>query len=236
MSFRWLTRMFSPKGERIPPTDQKNARITSDGEGNQTLQAAALIEEYKFVSSLIPMYRRMEARALQLSILVVAAALTFMASLLSDAEVLSALSVGAVVPFPLLIVLLTVAGMEVRIIRASRFIRDVLAPRIQTLAGDHELLTFESSPGEVLKGEWWRFFQSSWTYATFITIPGVWLGMSTIWSLKFQSEAAAGEKGMIFWTALSGTLLLLVTGVIVSWISIKHEGRAAGRPQHRNAP
>src|SRR4051812_18450952 len=100
-----------------------------------SIQADAMWKEYDFVSSLIPMYRGFEMQAMHLAIVIFTAAAGFVASALDKGNWDLVFFIGALLPWPLALVLLVVATMEMRLVRASRWIEGAIAPNVIWAAG-----------------------------------------------------------------------------------------------------
>src|SRR6267154_281207 len=98
------------------------------------LAGEALLHEYQFVSSLIPLYRQFEIQAVGFAVALYSAALGLVVASLQAAHPErfgQAIRVtAALLPYPALLLVVAFAVMEVRIIRASRYIDDLLAPML----------------------------------------------------------------------------------------------------------
>lgn len=187
-------------------------------------ERAALIKEYDFVSSLIPMYRRLEIQAVQLSLIIVVAATGFIGEALRDNKP-AAYFAAAALPLLLSFILLAICGMEVRIVRASRFLDRSIGQRLKELTG-REVLKWERSPGLHLD-RLQRRFQSSWTYILIIVVPGLLGASGAIWGAlnEFGAETEDAEQGWLLLLTAFGLCLLLIWGVAAVRISGRHEGR-----------
>lgn len=185
-------------------------------------ERAALIKEYDFVSSLIPMYRRLEIQAVQLSLIIVVAATGFIGEALSH-DPLAAAFAAAALPLLLSFILLAICGMEVRIIRASRFLDRSIGQRLKELTG-REVLKWERSPGLHLD-RLQRRFQSSWTYILIIMVPGLLGASGAFWGVLAGLEDDEWAHAWLLLLTGFGLCSLLGWGVAAVRISGRHEGR-----------
>lgn len=193
-----------------------------------SIESTALWKEYEYVSSLIPMYRGFEMHAMQLGIAIFTAAAGFAAAALDKENWELVYFVGALLPWPLTLVLLVVATMEIRLVRASRWIVEELAPRVgrHTESDEHEnVLRWEAEPNRFLDGSLEKFkpFTGGWTYAVVIGAPGL-LGGGTGLVGGFMNNKHGAS---LLWISIPGLLLLIAAAVLVSWISSVHEQRRA---------
>jgi hypothetical protein len=193
-----------------------------------SIEATAFWKEYDFVSSLIPMYRGFELHAMQLGIAIFTAAAGFAAAALDKGNWELVYFVGALLPWPLTLVLLVVATMEIRLVRASRWIKRELAPRVMWHTGsdeDEKVLQWEAEPNRFLDGSLAKFkpLTGAWTYAVVIGGPGL-LGGGTGLVGGFVNNKHGAS---LLWISIPGLLLLVAAAVLVSWISSAHEQRRA---------
>lgn len=206
--------------------DASEPRTACDGRLHfeDETERAALIQEYGFVSSLIPMYRRLEIQAVQLSLIIVAAAAGFIGEALRD-NPLAAYFAAASLPLLLSFVLLAICGMEVRIIRASRFLDRTVGQRMKELTRGRQVLKWERSPGLHLD-RLQRRFQSSWTYILIIVAPGVLAAAGVLWGSAAGLEGEAREhRALLLVLTVFGLCFLLTWGIAAVRISGRHEGR-----------
>jgi hypothetical protein len=198
----------------------------SDAGTNRTrLAVDAALKEYDFVSSLIPMYRHFEITAVQLSLVIFTAAAGFVASLAQDDRWTLILFVAGSLPLVLSLVTLAFAGMEMRIVRASRYIDRSLAPSIRKYAETDELILWEFSPSIHLTTRE-RAWAGSWPLVIVMSSPG-WLGgtvglVGGLVTPRFRLSLIA--------LSLAGLGLLFFSCRRAITISGKHEEREASAP------
>jgi hypothetical protein len=193
-----------------------------------SIESTAFWKEYDFVSSLIPLYRSFEMHAMQLGIAIFTAAAGFAAAALDKGNWELVYFVGALLPWPLTLVLLVVATMEIRLVRASRWIKRELAPRVVWHTGsdeDKKVLQWEAEPNRYLDGSLARFkpLTGAWTYAVVIGAPGL-LGGGTGMVGAFLNNK---HETALLWISIPGLVLLIAGAALVSWISLAHEERRA---------
>ncbi len=175
-------------------------------------ERAALLAEYQFVSSLIPLYREFEMQAVRLAIVILTATAVFIASSDSKDDILMAL---AFVPCLMALILLALSGMEVRIIRASRYVDRSLAPQFRHLAKNDAVLRWETAP-RVHLAPWQVVMSGTWVYTLILLVPG---GLAGLVALLKQSPRAQT------WIAAVGLLLLMAGMLAVLTTSSRHEAR-----------
>lgn len=187
---------------------------------NQILQA--LLKEYDFVSSLIPMYRRFEMQTLGIGILVYTSVLGLLVSSFIESKPdqlgLDDVTAGALAVLPWLISLLMFAfiTMETRIIRASRHLDRTIAPKVKDLVNE-DVLTWERSPGKHLSWlEKWFLSSSVW-FILGLAAPALVAGGWYVFVIEDDPVPAV-------WARAGFSLLCLAT-LIGSWVSIFHEIR-----------
>jgi hypothetical protein len=191
-----------------------------------TIQAEAFWKEYDFVSSLIPMYRGFEMHAMQLAIAIFTAASGLAAAGLGKGNADLVFYVGALLPWPLTLVLLVVATMEMRLVRASRWIGHAVAPRVTWETGSstrEPVLQWEAEPNRYLTGPLERFktLTEAWTYAAVIGVPGLLGGITGLVGGLITPSHRAALLGI----SVPGLIALVGIGLLVAWISRTHEER-----------
>jgi hypothetical protein len=191
-----------------------------------SIQADALWKEYDFVSSLIPLYRGFEMQAMQLAIAIFTAAAGFAASALDKGNWDFVFFLGALLPWPLALVLLVVATMEMRLVRASRWIGAAVAPNVLWKAGlsaGKPVIQWEAEPNRYLTGrlEKFRTLTEAWTYAAVIGAPGLLGGVTGL-----VGGLTSGEHRTALLTiSIPGLSALAGMATLVAWISRAHEER-----------
>ena len=90
---------------------------------------------------------------------------------------------GALLPWPLALILLVVATMEMRLVRASRWINGAVAPRVTWGVGPspkQPVIQWEQEPNRYLTGSLAKFktLTEAWTYAAVIGAPGILGGIT----------------------------------------------------------
>jgi hypothetical protein len=193
------------------------------------VRISALLEEYRFVSSLIPMYREFEFKTLQLAISILAAALALWAALFDEDPALN-FFLGVLLGLPLALLLFAMAAIEARIVRASRYIGNAIVPDIRALSGSHEVLNWELDPGRFVTAEWWRPLLSTTAFAIFIAAPGF---VGSIIGMVGASRLPEHRGPLLLGASL--VIVLLAAGLFsVIRISGSHEARVPGA--FREAP
>lgn len=198
----------------------------------------ALLKEYEFVESLIPLYRQFQMQLVRYGFLVYAAALALFAAGLRTTALLSASRVSsglldslvpavlAVVPFAVAFLLFAFATTEARIKRASSHVTAVLAPKIEKLLGSNDLFTWEKEPGSQLnRAE--RFISTSTPLILTLSVPALFSGGWYLWG-----SSTHPLPKLVAWLGLT---LVCIAGGTSLYISIAHETRSApSQNQPRN--
>jgi hypothetical protein len=197
------------------------ARVAKD-----SIQADALWKEYDFVSSLIPLYRGFEMQAMHLAIGIFTLAAGFAASALEQGNWELVFFVGALLPWPLSLVLLVVATMEMRLVRASRWIRSAEAPNVLWEAGPSQgkpVIQWEAEPNRYLTGSLAKFktLTEAWTYAAVIGVPGLLGGITGL----VGGLVILRHRVALLVISILGLIALLGMALLVTWISRVHEER-----------
>ena len=191
-----------------------------------SIQADALWKEYDFITSLIPMYRGFEMHAMQLAIAIFTAAAGFAASALEKGNWEFVFFLGALLPWPLALVLLVVATMEMRLIRASRWIKNDVAPNVLWHAGPSAgkpVMHWEAEPNRYLTGPLARVktLTEAWTYAAVIGAPGLLGGLTGF----VGGFIARRQRAALLAISLPGLVALVGMALLVAWLSRTHEER-----------
>jgi hypothetical protein len=189
-----------------------------------SIQAEAMWKEYDFVSSLIPMYRDFEMRAMQLAIVIFTAAAGFAGSGLEDDNWDLVFYVGALLPWPLAVVLLVVATMEMRLVRASRWILLAVAPHVTWESSSNQpVLQWEAEPNKYLTGPLARYrtLTEAWTYAVVIGLPGLLGGITGV----VGGLVTPNHRAALLGISIPGLVALVGMGILLTRISRKHEER-----------
>lgn len=117
-------------------------------ETQKELRLQVLLTEYQYVSGLIPLYREVEAKALSTTGIVLAAIASLVAALsqIKDPDLNAQGAIVSLSSWLLVLFAAVEVTAQLRIIRASRYLRDVLYPRVSELVGE-DALGFESTSG-----------------------------------------------------------------------------------------
>ena len=108
----------------------------------------ALLHEYNFVESLIPLYRQFQMQLVRYGLLIYVALIALIAARVgADLAPKVFHAAVALAPYPIAFLLLAFTTTEVRIMRASRHISDKIAPDMKRLSGNRDVLTWEIAPG-----------------------------------------------------------------------------------------
>jgi hypothetical protein len=207
---------------------------SSEGKSHDVVRtriaSEALLKEYDFVTSMIPLYRGFEMQALHLGVLVFAAATGFVASAWESGNLELVFYIAAFLPWPMTTLMLVIAGSEVRIRRASLHIDQEITKRFARYTEVDDILTWEHSPSRLLSRSQ-RRFAGSWTFIAVIAFPAMVGGLTAIVGGILE------PKHRIALLTIGGVGLLLLTFVALVPISIsqKHEGRKGSvNPAHAN--
>lgn len=208
--------MVGGKPERPESSPEK---IAHDPERTR-IASEALLKEYEFVTSVIPMYRGFEIQALHLGILVFAAAAGFAASAWESGKLELVYYIAAFLPWPMTTLMLMIAGSEVRIRRASLHIDQEITTRFARFTEMTDVLTWEHSPSKLLSPSQ-RRLAGTWTFIAVIALPALLGGLTAIVGgiLEPKHRIALLTIGGI------GSLLLIFVALVPISISQKHEGR-----------
>lgn len=178
----------------------------------------AKLKEYEYVLSLILMYRRFQMQIFGLAIAVYAAFIGLIGSVIGAKAGLDApLSYAALfAPWLFGILVASFWTMELRMWRASRFIRYELATELQEILG-RDVFTFEEAPGRYIS-KFEKLFSSSISFLTILIVPPL---VFSFWHIKIAKTVFA-EAGYIYWIGLA---FLCVTGGWTLFATIKNEMR-----------
>ena len=164
---------------------------------------------------------------MQLAIAIFTVAAGFAAGALEKGDWQQVYFIGALLPFPLIPILLVVVTMEMRIVRASGWIENDIAPRVAWRTGrdaGKPVLQWESEPDRYLKNsplERLRPFAGAWTYAAVIGAPGLIGGTVGL----VGGIVATSDQAVLLGLSIVGLTTLAGLWSLVAWISQKHEGR-----------
>jgi hypothetical protein len=181
-------------------------------------ERAAILAEYEFVSGLIPLYRSFEMKVLRLAILILTALAVFVASAIEVHNTDNALLGLAFVPGLMAFLVIALAGMEIRIVRASRYIDGEIRPRLRALAG-HDVLRWEQAPSRFLTTREARL-AGLWSWVLILVAPGMAAGLA---ALVIESSFSAAKT-----ITASGGLFLLLLSLLALWVSSYKKERRAG--------
>lgn len=204
-----------------------------------SIQAEAMWKEYDFVSSLIPLYRGFEMHSMQLAIAIFTAAAGFIAAALEKENWDLVYFIGALLPWPMALILLVVATMEMRLVRASRWIRFAIAPRVDWNRGSQRadpVIQWEADPNRYLDGSLAKLktLTEAWTFAAVIGVPGLVGGLTGL----FGGLTSSTQQAALLVLSSLGLIFMLGMGALVAWISRKHERRdvVSNAPEQPNLP
>lgn len=203
------------------------------GNGRHTLVCEALLREYDFVSSLIPMYRGFEVQALHLGVIIFAGAVGFVASALESGHLELVYFIAAFLPWPMTTLMLMIAGSEVRIMRASLHVDREISKRFARYTGDDDVLTWEHSPSALLTPGQKRL-AGSWTFIAVIAFPALVGGLTALIGGFLEPD-----HRVVLWLVGGLGLVFLTYSISVPVrISQRHEHRqaAAREPHTPNVP
>lgn len=217
-----MTVARSPEGG---PEREAPRKVLTEQEA--TIMKDALLKEFEFVSSMIPLYRQFQVQLLRFGIFAYTAVLTGIAFRLGmDApNVSSAVAAAlALLPFLVGLLLLSFSTTEIRIKRASSHIDKTIATKLRDLAGGEDVLTFEQDPGSHLTS-----FERSLSTSTFmISALAIPAGVGGFWYLLSDFGPLFSDSGPIPLIASAlGLLLLVVAAIVPIAISHRHETRRA---------
>lgn len=218
-----MNEAFRPKPGDASPRPPENAASTAPRE----LAGEALLQEYQFVASLIPLYRQFEMQAVGFAVAIYSAALGLIVASLQAANperFTQAIRVmAALLPYPALLLVIGFSVMEVRIIRASRYIDDLLAPMLDRLIEGsgvelpRPLLRWESGPSSRLT-DFEKALASSSVFVAIIAAPA---GAGAAAFLLMDGWPI----GSLSILSLTGLVALGLAFRAATGLSLKHEMR-----------
>ena len=192
---------------------------TSQKESARKTAADALLHEYNFVESLIPLYRQFQMQLVRFGLLIYVALISLIAVSVGkqfEPKVLHA--VTALASYPIALLLIAFATTEVRIIRASRHVSKKIAPALKCLSDDLDVLTWETAPGGSLNCLE-RFFSTSLSLIFVLSIPAL---AASLWYIFGENpDPQVIDSG---WAILGLVTLLFFSG-LAAVISFAHEYR-----------
>lgn len=187
-----------------------------------------IIEEYKFVSSLIPIYRQFQNQSIRFVYMIYAAVIGLIAAAVagilavpgdstSSSQVLEvAKVVGGLLPYFILVVAVNFLMADLRIKRASGFIVERVYPKLDALTSSTDLLRWELSPGVYIsKSD--RILSSSGFLIITMALPAIILAA---WSFYYPPRVANFR-----WFSGVGLVLLGVTVLKDASVTLFHEIR-----------
>jgi hypothetical protein len=161
---------------------------------------------------------------MQLAIVIFTAAAGFAGSGLEDDNWDLVFYVGALLPWPLAVVLLVVATMEMRLVRASRWILLAVAPHVTWESSSNQpVLQWEAEPNKYLTGPLARYrtLTEAWTYAVVIGLPGLLGGITGV----VGGLVTPNHRAALLGISIPGLVALVGMGILLTRISRKHEER-----------
>jgi hypothetical protein len=163
---------------------------------------------------------------MQLAITIFTAAAGFAAAALDTGNWDLVFFVGALLPWPLTFVLLVVATMEMRLVRASRWVMLAVAPHVtwgpdQSQSGS--VMQWETEPNRYLTAPLsnLKTLTEAWTYAAVIGVPGLLGGITGL----VGGLVTPRHRATLLGISIPGLIALMGMGFLVSWISREHEER-----------
>lgn len=200
---------------------EMNEQPAADAEHCAEWAVQAILEEYKFCCSLISLYRGFQMQALGFAVLLYAAVLGLVGSTVeSDYMGQVAAYSTAFLSYPIAFLIAAFGVMEIRIVRASRYIQFTIYKRLQHFLGLPEgspLLEFEKGPGVYLN----RIQREMSSSAFFIVIMALPAMIAAIWNMRFSPVAGRN----LVYVALLGLGLLVIMSITTVYYSTKHEAR-----------
>ena len=196
-----------------------------------------IIEEYKFVSSLIPIYRQFQNQSIRFVYMIYAAVIGLIAAAVagilavpgdstSSSQVLEvAKVVGGLLPYFILVVAVNFLMADLRIKRASGFIVERVYPKLDALTSSTDLLRWELSPGVYIsKSD--RILSSSGFLIITMALPAIILAA---WSFYYPPRVANFR-----WFSGVGLVLLGVTVLKDASVTLFHAFTKFASPRTKN--
>ena len=189
-------------------------------ESARKIAADALLHAYDFVESLIPLYRQFQMQLVRYGLLIYTALITLIAVRVGadlGPKVLHA--AAALAAYPIAFLLLGFTTTEVRIVRASRHVKQKIAPAMKYLSDDLDVLTWEFAPGGTIN---WleKAFSTSISLVVTLSAPALF---ASLWYLFWaQPEHRVIADG---W-AVGGLAALFFVTAVTSLESYRHEFRS----------
>jgi hypothetical protein len=200
---------------------QMNEQPAAEAEHHTEWAVQAILEEYKFCCSLISLYRGFQMQALGFSIVLYAAVLALVgATMETDYVGQVAAYSTAFLSYPIAFLIAAFGVMEIRIVRASRYIQFTIYERLRHYLGlpeDSPLLEYEKDPGKHLNTIQ-REMSSSAFFIVIMALPAV---IAAIWNMLFSTVAG---RNLVYVASL-GLGLLLIMSITTIYYSTKHEAR-----------
>ena len=190
------------------------------------IASQALLKEYEFVESLIPMYGRFQIQIVGFAVLVYTAVLGLIATTVAKqsetggsvqqagqaqtdgiSQALTGVVNGSLALLPWVVVILALIFLvtETRIMRASRHIRTRTAGSLHHLLDGQVVLTWEGDPGSQLN-LWERFLSTSIPFILAVSLLGITAGG---WYLFRPVDPIPVPWG---WTASGFALAIMIAG------------------------
>jgi hypothetical protein len=186
----------------------------------------AMMKEYDFVASLIRLYRETQMQLVRFGVTLYAATLAFVAGTAHDDGLVEVGAVAAaLVAWPIVMLVLGYSVAEIRLRRASLFIRDTLSPAVNLLLKRPEqrnVLVFERNPGVHLS-KLERRLSGSGSFVLMLGGPGL---VAAAWAVFITPPNFVGIR----FIAAIGAAVLLVSMALTIRISQRHETRSSPMP------
>lgn len=184
-------------------------------------QLNAILEEYKYVQSMIPLYRGFQNQSIRFLFIIYAALIVLLGTSILGTTLLDntggqtkLMAILAFIPWIVEVIIVSWLMAEIRIIRASKFTQIRITEKIDALTNSADLLQWEKSPSRYI-GNIESIFASSTFVVVVLAVPALLTGLLATIELS----------GLYFYVALLGTLALFLTTIGVSYVSARHEWR-----------
>ena len=183
----------------------------------------AMMKEYDFVASLIRLYRETQMQLVRFGVTLYAATLAFVAGTAHDDGLVEVGAVAAaLVAWPIVMLVVGFSVAEIRLQRASLFIRDTLSPSVNLLLKrpeERKVLVFERDPGVHLS-KFQRRLSGSHSFVVMLGGPGL---VAAAWAVFITPPNFVGIRLI----AAIGAAVLLVSMALTIRISQRHETRSS---------
>ena len=178
-------------------------------------QLDAVLEEYKYVHSMIPLYRGFQNQSIRFLFIIYAALIVLLGSQIGGQfDPAVTMKIVAFVPWIVEIIIVSWLMFEIRIIRASLFIQKRTTAKVDALTNSIDLLRWEMAPSRYIsKIE--KILAGAAFVLSVLVLPA--LGAGVMVSIELT--------GLFFYIAFIGTILLLITTIGASYESTRQEWR-----------